>query len=240
MTKTLTRGVLVAGFALLAGLFTVDGTEAAAVLSVTQIECGQPFHAGQFDAVYIVNQGDTAQNMAGWQLRSDPEDSQQLELSLLGVLDPGEQVILTAGGHAVAVPSENIVVWTLNEMLRDSGSPPDYVRLLDPSGSLVSGRDCAGQVFLPATPTPAPQQQTQQPGQQQTAQTGTGTGAGTGTGKGKGPRAVPAAGGPVASEDGAFAMLPLISGLIAISAGTVAMNVAFAGRKTGVKRRERW
>jgi hypothetical protein len=134
---------------------------AASALSVTKLECGKPFHAGQFDAVWLVNQGDAAQDLAGWLLRSDGEN-EQMALGTLGTLDAGEQLVLVAGAHAVQVPSENVYVWTLNEVLRDSGEPPDYVRLMDPGGNLVSGLDCAGGVPgaapTPAPVTPAPQQ----------------------------------------------------------------------------------
>src|SRR5262245_2357840 len=63
---------------------------AAAAPAVTKLECGQPVHAGQFDAVWLVNQGDAPVDLAGWHLRSDPENSQQMDLGSLGSLAPGE------------------------------------------------------------------------------------------------------------------------------------------------------
>src|SRR3990172_9278771 len=74
MKRTTLTLTLLAVVATVAAMAEAGPVRAAAALSVTKLECGKPVHAGQFDAIYIVNQGDAAQDLAGWQLRSDPDE----------------------------------------------------------------------------------------------------------------------------------------------------------------------
>jgi len=219
-TLTLTLLAAVAAAAAMGGAGQVG---AAAALSVTKLECGKPVHAGQFDAVYIVNQGDAAQDLAGWQLRSDPEDSQQMQLGTLGVLNPGEQVIIVAGAHSVTIPSENVYRWDVLEMLRDAGEPPDYAKLFDPSGSFVAGMDCTGQALStapPPTPAPPPPQQASGGGDQPNPATASG------------PKAVPSAGGQPRENTAG-------KGLYTFAAAAVLLAFSFVAYGFGVRTRQK-
>ena len=178
------------------GISLPHAASAAPVLTVTKLECA--LHPGLFDVIYIKNSGDAAQDLAGWQIRSDPEGAEQMSLAVAGAMDPGEELIVVAGQHGVTVPTENVWLWTNSEVLRDSGDPADYIKLYNASGGFVSGLDCNGQTLTAAPPpTAAPTPQPQQP------TTGTGTGGQTTTAptstapraQSSGPKAVPASGG---------------------------------------------
>jgi hypothetical protein len=154
MVRTLAGILAIACAAAVAGWVSTGPAEAASALQVTQLECS--IHPGLFDVMYIRNNGDAAQDLSGWQLVSDPEASEQMSLTVAGVLNPGQQLIVVAGLHGVAVPSQNLYLWTNLEVLRD-GDPVDYVKLLDGSGALVSGMDCTGQPLGVAPAPAAPQ-----------------------------------------------------------------------------------
>jgi hypothetical protein len=237
MLKTAVRLLLVSGFAVAAGFFLFDGAQAAASLQISQIECGQPEHAGQFDLVHIQNSGDVSQDLAGWQLRSDPEGSEQMSLGVAGSVDPGETVFIVAGAHGVNLPSENLFLWSNVAVLRD-GDAGDYAKLVDPSGNAVSGLNCLGQPVVTAPVSqPQQQQQTQQPQQEQTqAQTSQNTGAAAAP-RGKGPRAIPAAGGP-ASDDAGLPLIAVTAGLM-VSLGATALALAGSPQPAATRRKRR-
>jgi hypothetical protein len=233
-----------------------EGAQAASAPRITQIECAK-HPSPLFDLVYITNQGDAPQDLAGWSVRSDPEGSEQMSLAPAGTLDPGEQIILAAGTHAVNLPNEGLYLWTNLEVLRDPpADPPDYARLYDASGAFVSGLDCNGQPQSaappPAAPPPAPAAP-QQPA------TGTGTGGGGQTttaptstaprAQSSGPKAIPASGGQTGS-DGAAYWLPL--GIVGMLAGAALVTLGLrtdaivaritsseGERRTDVRRRRR-
>jgi hypothetical protein len=132
------------------------------------VDCAPNNHdPGAFDMISIENHGDVAQDLTGWVLKSDPEQSEQMALDVAGTLvplvDPNEdRVFIVAGRHSESYPDRKTYRWSIQEVLRDAGEPADYIRLFDPSGNLVDSMDCNGQpVPLPtavsATPTPAPQ-----------------------------------------------------------------------------------
>jgi hypothetical protein len=130
------------------------GALAAADVHVKWMNCS--LHPGQLDIVYIENTGDTPQNLSGWELRSDGEN-ERMSLTPAGSLAAGHEIFATAGAHAVNLPNEGVFLWSNDEMLRDSGDPPDYVRLLDSSGNQVSGMDCNhNPVAAPTAPPTAP------------------------------------------------------------------------------------
>ena len=162
------------------GLVALGPVEAAPVLQFTAIDCVK--HPGLWDLIWIKNTGDAPLDLAGWQLRSDPEATQQMSLAPAGVIDPGEEIIVTAGAHGVNLPNENLYLWSTDEVLRDGGNPIDYVRLFDASGALAAGINCAGQpIGIAPEPTPAQAQpQTNASGNQPAA---------------SGVKSVPAAGG---------------------------------------------
>ncbi|TMB94118.1 MAG: lamin tail domain-containing protein, partial [Chloroflexi bacterium] len=143
--------IAIAAFALTAAF---SGTaRAAANVEVESLDCAR--HPGQLDVITLTNAGDTSQDLAGWSLRSDPEASQQMSLTRAGSIDPGELVYVVAGYHAVELPEQDVFLWSNDEILRDSGDPPDYVKIYDAAGSLVGGMDCNGQP-LPGAATPPP------------------------------------------------------------------------------------
>jgi hypothetical protein len=135
---------------------------------------------GQFDHIRLENHGDAPQDLTGWVLKSDPEDSQQLPLDAAGTLVPfvdvsEDRVIIVAGPHANGYPDRKVYLWSIGGVLRDSGDPVDYVRLYDAGGNLVDSMDCNGnpvplQTATPATPTPAPQVGANQPNPESTQQ----------------------------------------------------------------------
>ena len=53
-----------------AGLASTRPAGAASALNITAMDCAK--HPGLFDVIYITNNGDASQDLAGWQLRSDP------------------------------------------------------------------------------------------------------------------------------------------------------------------------
>jgi hypothetical protein len=226
MVRSLAGVLAIACAATVAGWVSTGPAEAASALQVTQLECS--IHPGLFDVMYIRNNGDATQDLSGWRLVSDPEASEQMSLTVAGALNPGQQLIVVAGLHGVAVPSQNLYLWTNLEVLRD-GEPVDYVKLLDGSGALVSGMDCTGQP-LGVAPAPAePQPQSQ--GQQTAPTTQTGTSATAP--KGKGPKGLPSSGGAVA-DDGSLPWMLLAAAGVAMGAGAAVLRVA------GVRHRNRW
>lgn len=160
--RILLAGLLVAVSVL---VLAPSDASAAADVYVKFINCA--VHPGQLDIVYVENKGDTAQDLAGWELRSDGA-GERMPLAPIGTLDPGEEIFASAGAHAVNLPNEGVFLWSNNEMLRDSGDPPDYAVLIDPAGNQVSGMDCnlnpiAAPTSAPTETPPPPAQETGSP-----------------------------------------------------------------------------
>jgi hypothetical protein len=139
---------------------------AAPSIKLTTVDCAPEGHEpGAFDIIRLENHGDAAQDLAGWQLKSDPEDSEEMALDVAGTLVPlvdanEDRVYIVAGRHSEGYPDRKTYRWSISGILRDSGDPPDYVRLYDASGNLVDSMDCNQQpvplaTAAPATPTPA-------------------------------------------------------------------------------------
>ena len=130
-----------------AGAFSHSDALAAGV-EITSIDCAPATHApGAYDVIRINNTGATPQDLAGWELTSDPEATERMPLDAAGTLDAAEELIILAGRHGTPFPADNIFLWSPIGVLRDSGEPADYVRLLDASGAQVSFAAC---------PVPAP------------------------------------------------------------------------------------
>ncbi len=102
--------------------------------------------------VVIVNQGDASQQLAAWQLQSDPASSEVFDLRNLGTdLLAGESNTIQSGPSA-----SGAFVWTADEVFRD-GDPTDYARIVDDTGAVVHEVNCAGAAAEPSpTPTPEP------------------------------------------------------------------------------------
>lgn len=242
--RILVSGLIIATIAL---VVAPGGAHATANVYVEWMNCA--LHPGELDIVYIRNDGDTAQDLTGWELRSDGAD-ERMSLTPAGAIDPGEQVWATAGTHAVNLPDQDTFLWSNNEMLRDSGDPPDYVLLFDPSGNQVSGMDCnhnpvaaptappTAPPAVAATPSPAPAAQVRpvsanqgpvpRPATSAVSQT-----AGTAEAA---PNSVPVGGGPP-GMDGHDATAWLLAGVALIAAGIVV--TAAAARPTVLASDER-
>lgn len=106
------------------------------------------------EVVVIKNNGDAAQDLTGWELRSDPEaTTEPFDLSALGSLLPGGSVSIQSGPS-----SSGVFSWGTDEIFRDN-DPTDYVKLVDKSGDVavtVDQVNCAGAAAEP-TPTAAPE-----------------------------------------------------------------------------------
>jgi hypothetical protein len=110
-------------------------------VQIAELSC-----SGDPERVVIENFGDTAQTLAGWELQSDPPDSQTFDLSTLGTqLVPGASNSIQSGPSAGGV-----FQWTLEFIYRDD-DPTDYARIVDDTGAIVHQVNC-----FEAAPTPSP------------------------------------------------------------------------------------
>ncbi len=109
-------------------------------VQIAQLTC-----SGDPELVVLENFGDTAQTLTGWELQSDPPDSQTFDLTVLGGLVPGAAISIQSGPSAGGV-----FKWTLEFIFRDD-DPADYARIVDDTGAVVHQVNCAE-----ATPTPTP------------------------------------------------------------------------------------
>lgn len=198
----------------------------AAGVVITSIDCAPATHPpGGFDIIRIDNTGATPQDLAGWQLTSDPEAAERMTLDIAGTLDPAEQtLIIVAGPHGTAFPADNIFLWSPIGVLRDSGDPADYVRLLDASGAQVSFAACPASAPVPSVAPEAPAAQAGTSGQQSqpasSAQNASASRTAAVHGSG-----LPATGGPPAQES-ISGQLALVCGLAALWLGVMLMTAA--------------
>ncbi|KKL68224.1 hypothetical protein LCGC14_2127110, partial [marine sediment metagenome] len=109
-------------------------------VQIAQLSC-----SGDPELVVIENFGDTAQTLAGWELQSDPPDSETFDLAVLGSLAPGASISIQSGPSAGGV-----FKWGLEFIYRDD-DPTDYARIVDDTGAIIHQVNCAE-----ATPTPSP------------------------------------------------------------------------------------
>ncbi|MEX0800703.1 MAG: lamin tail domain-containing protein [Dehalococcoidia bacterium] len=103
------------------------------------------------ETVILDNQGSAAQDLAGWQLQSDPDET--FDLSSLGAIQPGATVTVQSGPAA-----SGVFVWDSAEVFRDDDGT-DYARLVDDSGATVEEVACAEatpQATAEPTPEPSP------------------------------------------------------------------------------------
>ncbi len=117
-------------------------------VQIAQLTC-----SGDPELVVIENFGDTAQTLTGWELQSDPPDSQTFDLTVLGGLAPGASISIQSGPSA-----SGVFKWTAEFIYRDD-DPTDYARIVDDAGAIVHQVNCAGATPTPTpspTPTPAP------------------------------------------------------------------------------------
>ena len=114
-------------------------------IRIAELKCN-----GDPEVVAIENAGDTAQELAGWQLQSDPA-SEVFDLSVLGGLQPGASIFIQAGPSATGV-----FKWGTAFVFRDD-DPTDYVRIVDNNGATVDQVNCGEPRSQPApSPTASP------------------------------------------------------------------------------------
>ena len=101
-------------------------------VQIVELDCN-----GDPERVVLTNLGDAAQDLTGWELRSDPEASEVFDLSVLGSLLAGAAVSIKSGPSA-----SGAFIWSTDEVFRDNDST-DYVRLVDDTGAIVDQVNCA-------------------------------------------------------------------------------------------------
>jgi hypothetical protein len=102
------------------------------------------------ELVVIENLGDAPQALAGWELRSDPPDSEVYDLAALGSLEPGASIFIRSGPSA-----SGVFKWGLEFVFRDD-DPTDYARIIDDTGAVVHQVNC-GEVAPEPSPTSSPE-----------------------------------------------------------------------------------
>ncbi len=141
--------VLALGSALAIALALAAVSSAGAqgpIVQIAELECvDDPNAEGIQEVVVIENLGDAAQTLSGWELQSDPPDSETFDLAVLGGLAPGASISIQSGPSAGGV-----FKWGLEFIYRDD-DPTDYARIVDDTGAIVHQVNCAV-----ATPTPSP------------------------------------------------------------------------------------
>ena len=136
-----TKVALAFALAIALGLGFVSRAHAQqADVQIAQLSC-----SGDPESVVIENFGDAVQTLTGWELQSDPPDSQTFDLTVLGGLAPGASISIQSGPSAGGV-----FKWGLTLIFRDD-DPADYARIVDDTGAIVHQVNCAE-----ATPSPTP------------------------------------------------------------------------------------
>ncbi len=108
-------------------------------VQITRLECiDDPDAEGIQEVVVIENLGDAAQTLTGWELQSDPPDSETFDLVVLGGLAPGASISIQSGPSA-----SGVFKWGLTPIYRDN-DPTDYARIVDDTGAIVHQVNCAG------------------------------------------------------------------------------------------------
>jgi len=119
---------------------------------ITELRCSE-----DPEVVAITNQGNAGQDLTGWTLRSDPVETEQFDLTAIGVLAPGATVFVQSGPSA-----SGSFIWPQNFVFRD-GASNDFARIVNSAGAVVHEVNCAGGSPAPtarpsatASPSPTP------------------------------------------------------------------------------------
>jgi len=143
MTRLAVAATLGITFALAAISFAA--AQGGPDVQIVELEC-----TGDPELVVIENRGDAPQELAGWELQSDPPDSQVFDLSVLGSQQRDESNTIRSGPSATGVFN-----WGLEFVFRDD-DPTDYARIVDDTGAVVHQVNC-GEVAPEPSPTPSPE-----------------------------------------------------------------------------------
>ena len=121
-------------------------------IQIIQLECiDDPDAEGIQETVVIENLGDATQTLTGWELQSDPPDSEAFDLVVLGGLAPGASISIQSGPSA-----SGVFKWGDEFIFRDD-DPTDYVRIVDDTGAVVHQVNCGAEATPAPSPTPSPQ-----------------------------------------------------------------------------------
>ena len=115
-------------------------------IQIAELECN-----GDPELVLIKNLGDADQSLTGWELQSDPPDTEVFDLTVLSGLAPGGAVSIQSGPSASGVFN-----WGLEFIFRDD-DPTDYARIVDDTGAVVHQVNCSVEVAPEPSPTPSPE-----------------------------------------------------------------------------------
>lgn len=139
--------------ALVGVLLARSGTAGAQGVNVQieELDC-----EGNPEVIVVRNLGDQEVSMTGWNLQSDPISRESLPLASLGVLAPGQSILVESGPTAAAA-----FVWSRDFVFRDN-DPTDFAQLASDAGDVLLKVNCGSLAQTTATPdtTPAPTPQT--------------------------------------------------------------------------------
>ncbi len=112
-------------------------------VQIAELQC-----TGDPEVVRIENRGDSAQQLAGWELQSDPVESEVFDLRVVGGIIPAASSASIQSGPSAS----GVFIWSSEFIFRDD-DPTDYARIVDDTGTVVHQVSCAAA----ATPTPSPE-----------------------------------------------------------------------------------
>ena len=136
---------LVSALAIALALAAVSPSGAqAADVQIESLEC-----SGDPELVVIKNLGGANQDFTGWELQSDPPDSEVFDLGIVGGLAADTSIIIQSGPSASGVFADPR--WQTGEFIFRDDDATDYARIVDNTGAIVQQVNCAE-----ATPTPSP------------------------------------------------------------------------------------
>jgi hypothetical protein len=126
-----------------AALVVLSHSSAAQVgVRISELNCD-----GDPELVTVVNEGNQEVSMTGWNLQSDPATQESLALASLGVLSPGETLMVESGPSAAGP-----FIWSQQFLFRD-GDPTDFAQLASDAGEVLIKVNCsAAQPTAAATP----------------------------------------------------------------------------------------
>lgn len=115
-------------------------------VAIAQLDCD-----ADPEVVSITNNGESAVDLDGWSLQSNPADAEMFDLSEIGELSGGASINVMSGPSATGA-----LVWSEEEIFRD-GDADDFARLVNADGETVDEAACAAATATPtAAPTPTP------------------------------------------------------------------------------------
>jgi len=133
------------GLALVAwsAVFPISANAQDVDVRVTELDCN-----GDPELVAVTNFGETAVEMTGWNLQSDPTNDESLPLSQFGSLSAGETLLVKAGPSADAG-----LVWSNEFVFRDNDAT-DFAQLASDAGDVLLKVNCGTALQQTATPGP--------------------------------------------------------------------------------------